>query len=80
MGKGYSIGFTGPDGVGKTTVINEIEAFLRTVYSNTQLYHFRPSMFGNLSDVAHSAGIKKQWIGIILNHTVVIKLQNSVHS
>ena len=59
FGKGYSIGFTGPDGVGKTTVINEIEAFLRTVYSNTQLYHFRPSMFGNLSDVAHSAGIKK---------------------
>lgn len=58
--KGYSIGFTGPDGVGKTTVIELLCKNLETVYSKVNLYHFRPLLIGNLSEVAHKAGIKKE--------------------
>ncbi len=58
--QGFSIGFTGPDGVGKTTVITQIQEQLEKVYSKIALYHFRPLLFGNLSDVAHSAGLKKE--------------------
>ena len=58
--KGYSIGFTGPDGVGKTTVIESLSTTLSTVYSKINLYHFRPLIIGNLSEVAHNAGLKKE--------------------
>ena len=57
--KGFSIGFTGPDGSGKTTVINELLNQLQTVFSQIELYHFRPMIIGNLGEVAHSAGLKK---------------------
>lgn len=56
--RGFSFGFTGPDGVGKTTIINEVNKVLSAIYKVNE-YHFRPMMFGNLSEVAHSAGIKK---------------------
>lgn len=58
--KGICIGFTGPDGVGKTTVINLITSYLEAVYSKVNLYHFRPLILGNLSEVAHNAGLKKE--------------------
>lgn len=58
--KGYSIGFTGPDGSGKTTVINSLHSCLSLVYSKINLYHFRPMMFGNLGEVVHSTGLKKE--------------------
>jgi len=58
---GFSIGFTGPDGSGKTTVIDlmieELGAVFRTAHA---YYHFRPNLFGNISDVAHNAGLKKE--------------------
>lgn len=57
--KGYSVGFTGPDGVGKTTVIESLTKALNMVYSKISLYHFRPLIIGNLSEVAHDAGLKK---------------------
>lgn len=50
--RGYSIGFTGPDGSGKTTIINKINDSLRKVYSSITLLHFRPGIFANLGDVA----------------------------
>ena len=57
---GFSIGFTGPDGVGKTTVINKLIDSLGVVFRDAHEYmHFRPTLFGNLGDVAHSAGLKK---------------------
>lgn len=56
---GISIAFTGPDGVGKTTVINKIIDYITPVTSTT-LFHHRPSLFGNLSNVAHQAGLKKE--------------------
>ena len=58
---GFSIGFTGPDGSGKTTVIDTILERIAPVFRTAhKYYHFRPSLFGNLGEVAHSAGIKKE--------------------
>lgn len=57
--KGFSLGFTGPDGSGKTTVINELINQLQTVFSQIELHHFRPLIIGNLGEVAHSAGLKR---------------------
>lgn len=57
--KGFSIGFTGPDGAGKTTVIESLKKQLLMVYPKVTSFHFRPTVFGNLGDVAHSAGMKK---------------------
>ena len=58
---GFSIGFTGPDGSGKTTVIDTILERIAPVFKSAhKYYHFRPTLFGNLGEVAHSAGIKKE--------------------
>ena len=58
---GFSVGFTGPDGSGKTTVIDLLIARLGEVFRKAhRYYHFRPMMFGNLGEVAHSAGLKKE--------------------
>lgn len=57
---GFSIGFTGPDGSGKTTVIDLMIEQLGDVFRKAHAYlHFRPTLFGNLGEVAHSAGVKK---------------------
>ena len=58
---GFSIGFTGPDGSGKTTVIDMLLERIAPVFGLAhKYYHFRPALFGNLGEVAHSAGIKKE--------------------
>lgn len=58
---GFSIGFTGPDGSGKTTVIDLLIENLGDVFRKAHAYyHFRPMMFGNLGEVAHSVGVKKE--------------------
>lgn len=58
---GFSIGFTGPDGSGKTTVIDRTIERLGGVFATAHsYYHFRPALFGNLGEVAHQAGIKKE--------------------
>lgn len=58
---GFSVGFTGPDGSGKTTVIDMILERLAPVFKTAhKYYHFRPALFGNLGEVAHSAGLKKE--------------------
>jgi thymidylate kinase len=58
---GFSVGFTGPDGSGKTTVIEMLLSELGDVFRKAHAYyHFRPTLFGNISDVAHSAGLKKE--------------------
>lgn len=57
---GFSIGFTGPDGAGKTTVINLLTERLSPVFAKAhRYYHFRPELFGNIGDVAQSAGLKQ---------------------
>ena len=58
---GFSIGFTGPDGSGKTTVIDTILERIAPVFGTAhKYYHSRPMLIGNLGEVAHSAGIKKE--------------------
>lgn len=58
---GFSVGFTGPDGSGKTTVIDLCVEKLGAVFRTAHvLYHFRPTLFGNLGEVAHAAGVKKE--------------------
>lgn len=57
---GFSIGFTGPDGSGKTTVIELLIECLGDVFRRAHVYyHFRPALFGNLGEVAYSTGMKK---------------------
>lgn len=58
--QGLSFSFTGPDGVGKTTVINQIVEILSKLYNPILIYHFRPTIIGNLGEVAHLAGLKKE--------------------
>ena len=58
--KGFSIGFTGPDGAGKTTVIDEIIEGLGKVYSDIQFSHFRPTIIPNLGEVAHKTKLKSE--------------------
>ncbi|MDR0894959.1 MAG: alpha-1,2-fucosyltransferase [Prevotellaceae bacterium] len=57
---GFSIGFSGPDGAGKTTVINALIAQLSPVFEKALYYHFRPNLLSNLGDVAQYAGIKRE--------------------
>lgn len=58
---GFSIGFTGPDGSGKTTVIDMLLEQMASVFKTAHCYyHFRPMLFGNLGEVAHTAGLKKE--------------------
>lgn len=58
---GFSIGFTGPDGSGKTTVIDMLLEQMAPVFRTAhRYYHFRPMLFGNLGEVAHTAGLKKE--------------------
>lgn len=58
---GFSIGFTGPDGAGKTTVIDGMIAATGSVFAKAHSYmHFRPALFGNLGDVAHRAHISAE--------------------
>jgi len=57
--KGYSIGFTGPDGSGKTTVISNLCEKYSAVYSRINIHHFRPNLFKNLGEMAYNAKLKK---------------------
>lgn len=56
---GVSVGFTGPDGSGKTTVINGVVTVINQIQRNVPLYHFRPTILQNLGDAAHNVGLKK---------------------
>jgi len=56
--KGFSIGLTGPDGSGKSTVIDLIIAELSKTYSDIQLFHFRPMVIPNLGEAANKVKLK----------------------
>lgn len=55
------LGFTGPDGAGKTTVIELLHKAIAPVFGKaTEFYHFRPTLLPNLGEAVNSAGIKKE--------------------
>lgn len=56
--KGLFLSFTGPDGVGKTTVLNIISDTYQKVWSGnaTKIYHFRPDALPRLAVLMHRAG------------------------
>jgi thymidylate kinase len=57
---GFSIGFTGPDGSGKTTVLTALHQQLSPVFATaTVFFHFRPGLFPNAGETAYHAGLKK---------------------
>lgn len=57
---GPSIGFTGPDGSGKTTVIDKLIDRMSSVFEKATVYmHFRPLIIPNIGEVAHSSGVKR---------------------
>lgn len=58
---GFTIGFTGPDGSGKTTVINLLIENLGDVFKTAHAYyHFRPTLLKNLGEAAHTIKLKKE--------------------
>ncbi len=55
---GFTIGFTGPDGSGKTTVIETLHSAISPVFSKAfTLYHSRPEILPNIGEVVHSSGL-----------------------
>lgn len=55
------IGFTGPDGAGKTTVIELLHKNISSVFGKaTEFYHFRPTLLPNIGEAVNSVGIKKE--------------------
>lgn len=56
--RGWMISFSGPDGCGKTTVIDLV---METLSVNPpHLFHFRPTLFPNLGEMGHKVGVKKE--------------------
>lgn len=56
--RGLMVSFSGPDGCGKTTVIELLRE--RLAVNPPILFHFRPSLLPNLGEVAHKAGAVKE--------------------
>ena len=56
--RGLMISFSGPDGCGKTTVIEMLRERLEV--NKPYLFHFRPSLLPNLGEVAHKAKVLKE--------------------
>ena len=55
------LGFTGPDGAGKTTVIEQLHKAISSVFDKaTEYHHFRPTLLPNLGAAVNSVGIKKE--------------------
>ena len=56
--RGLMISFSGPDGCGKTTVIEMLME--RLAVNPPKLFHFRPTLLPNLGEAAHKAGMVKE--------------------
>ncbi|MCY2687796.1 hypothetical protein [Salinimicrobium sp. TH3] len=55
--QGISMSFTGPDGVGKTTVIDKLIERVSGNHAEVKLFHHRPTVIGNIGAVAKNIGV-----------------------
>lgn len=58
--KGFSISFSGPDGVGKTTVLEGVASELGKPFRELTLFHFRPNLVPRLAEVGQKCGVTKE--------------------
>jgi thymidylate kinase len=58
--KGITIGFSGPDGVGKTTVLERLISQLKEPVGRVELFHFRPTLVPRLAEVGRKCGVNKE--------------------
>lgn len=56
---GFSLSFTGPDGAGKTSVIELLKVRMSQVYSDISYYHYRPDILPNIGAAAKKAKVIK---------------------
>jgi len=57
---GISMSFTGPDGSGKTTILEVVENELSKVFREVKVNHFRPTVIPRIAEVFNKAGLKKE--------------------
>lgn len=57
---GFSMSFTGPDGSGKTTILDAVEKELSKIFSEVKINHFRPTVIPRIAEVFNKAGLKKE--------------------
>jgi len=57
---GFSFSLTGPDGSGKTTVLNSVEGSLANIFREVNLFHFRPSVIPRIAEVLKNIGLKRE--------------------
>jgi thymidylate kinase len=57
---GISMSFTGPDGSGKTTILEIVENELSQIFREVKVNHFRPTVIPRIAEVFNKAGLKKE--------------------
>jgi thymidylate kinase len=57
---GFSFSITGPDGSGKTTIIDGVLMNLSNVYREVTYNHFRPSVLPRIAELFKKSGLKKE--------------------
>ena len=57
---GISMSFTGPDGSGKTTILEIVENELSQIFREVKVNHFRPTVIPRIAEIFNKAGLKKE--------------------
>jgi len=57
---GFSLSITGPDGSGKTTILNHVEEIFLKIYREVEIHHFRPTVIPRIAELFNKAGLKKE--------------------
>lgn len=57
---GFSFSITGPDGSGKTTILDGVQAIFSKVYREVSYNHFRPSVLPRIAELFKKSGLKKE--------------------
>lgn len=57
---GFSFSITGPDGSGKTTILDGLEENLSKIYREVKYNHFRPTVIPRIAELFKKTGLKKE--------------------